>query len=64
LSGERKHTTTAYLTFVALDEAGNPQAAPPLIGETPEDARHFREALARRKLRLQQATVVAKDSNE
>jgi acyl-CoA hydrolase len=52
LSGLRKHTTSAYLTFVALDEARNPQAAPPLISETPEDRRRFREALARRKLRL------------
>src|SRR3984957_11163010 len=52
LSGQRKHTTSAYLTFVALDEARNPQPAPPLICETPEDRRRFREALARRKMRL------------
>jgi acyl-CoA hydrolase len=52
LSGVRKHTTSAYLTFVALDEAGNPQAAPPLLCETPEDKRRFREALSRRKIRL------------
>lgn len=52
LSGQRKHTTSAYLTFVSLDEARNPQPAPPLICETPEDRRRFREALARRKMRL------------
>jgi acyl-CoA hydrolase len=54
LSGERKHTTSAYLTFVALDEARNPQPAPALICETPDDWRRFRQALARRKMRLRQ----------
>ena len=52
LSGQRKHTTSAYLTFVALDEAHNPQAVPPLICETAEDKRRFAQALARRKFRL------------
>src|SRR6202161_306350 len=54
LSGQRKHTTSAYLTFVALEEARNPQAAPPLICETADDWRRFRQALARRKMRLRQ----------
>jgi acyl-CoA hydrolase len=52
LTGERKHTTTAYVTFVALDPNGRPKPAPPLILETPEDRRRFREALARRRIRL------------
>jgi acyl-CoA hydrolase len=52
LSGQRKHTTSAYLTFVTLDEARNPQAAPALICETADDKRRFRDALARRKMRL------------
>jgi acyl-CoA hydrolase len=52
LSGQRKHTTSAYLTFVALDEAGNPQAVRPLICESEDDHRRFRQALARRKMRL------------
>jgi acyl-CoA hydrolase len=52
LTGERKHTTTAYVTFVALDPNGRPKLAPPLILETPEDRRRFREALARRRIRL------------
>jgi acyl-CoA hydrolase len=52
LSGERKHTTSAYLTYVAVDAEGRPIPVPPLICETPDDRRRFREALARRKTRL------------
>ena len=52
LTGELKHTTSAYSTFVALDETHQPIAAPPLICETDEDRRRYREALSRRKARL------------
>ncbi len=52
LTGERKHTTTAYVTFVAIDEAGQPKPVRPLILQTAEDRRRFREALARRRIRL------------
>ena len=50
--GERKHTTTAFLTFVALDEIGNPCPVPPVILKTQEERRRFREAGERRKARL------------
>jgi acyl-CoA hydrolase len=52
LTGERKHTTTAYVTFVAIDETGRPKPVRPLVLETAEDRRRFREALARRRIRL------------
>ncbi len=52
LTGERKHTTSAYVTFVAIDEAGRPKPVRPLICQTAEDRRRFREALARRRIRL------------
>ena len=52
LTGERKHTTTAYVTFVAIDVNGRPKPVPPLILETAGDRRRFREALARRRIRL------------
>src|SRR5437879_8283802 len=52
LTGEKKHTTSAYVTFVALDENHTPSPLPPLSCETPEDRRRFREALVRRKYRL------------
>ncbi len=50
--GERKHTTTAFLTFVALDESGNPSPVPPVIVKTQEERRRYREAGERRKARL------------
>ena len=52
LTGERKHTTTAYVTFVAIDEAGRPKPVPPLILKTAVERRRYREALVRRRIRL------------
>jgi len=53
ITGERKHTTTAYVTFVALDEHTKlPKAVPPLILKTTEEKRRWREAGERRKYRL------------
>jgi acyl-CoA hydrolase len=52
LTGERKHTSSAFVTFVAIDENRVPRAAPPLILETDDDRRRFREAGERRRVRL------------
>jgi acyl-CoA hydrolase len=53
LTGERKHTTSAYVTFVAIDENTRlPKVVPPLILRTPEEKRRHREAGERRKIRL------------
>src|SRR3989454_11715015 len=52
LTGERKHTTTAYVPFVAIDEAGRPKPVPPLILKTAVERRRYREALIRRRIRL------------
>jgi len=53
MTGERKHTTTAYVTFVAIDEnTRKPKVVPPLILKTAEERRRFREAAERRKTRL------------
>jgi acyl-CoA hydrolase len=53
LTGEHKHTTTAYVTFVAIDEhTRKPKVVPPLILKTAEERRRFREAAERRKTRL------------
>jgi acyl-CoA hydrolase len=53
LTGERKHTTSAYVTFVAIDENRQPHAVPPLILETKDDERRFRQAGERRRIRLE-----------
>lgn len=53
LTGERKHTTTAYVTFVAIDEhTKKPKQVRPLLLKTAEERRRFREAAERRKTRL------------
>src|SRR3984885_4948403 len=44
ITGERKHTSRAYVTFVAIDLNRQPHEVPPLILETEEDRRRFREA--------------------
>jgi acyl-CoA hydrolase len=51
-SGECLHTSTAYLTMVALSEDGRPTAVVPLAPETPEELRREREAQLRRDNRL------------
>ena len=50
--GEVRHTSTAYLTMVALDEQGEPTPVPPLIAESDEEVRRNREAEVRRANRL------------
>jgi acyl-CoA hydrolase len=52
ITGERKHTCSAYLTFVALDEHRRPIAVPPVIPETEDEQRRYREAGDRREYRL------------
>ena len=52
MTGSRRHTTTAYLTMVALDDGGGPAAIPPLLALTPTETRRNREAELRRTNRL------------
>ncbi len=53
LTGVRKHTTTAFVTFVAIDEhTGKIKLVPPLILKTAAERRRYREAGERRKVRL------------
>jgi acyl-CoA hydrolase len=47
-----RHTSTAYLTMVAVDERGEPIEVPDLIPETPNEERRRREAETRRRNRL------------
>ena len=55
-TGEIRHTASAYLTFVALDEQFRPRSVPPLILETDQDRRRNRQAMARRQVRLAEKT--------
>ena len=51
-TGERRHTSAAYLTMVALDDEGKPVPVPPLVAETEDERRRQREAELRRANRL------------
>jgi len=52
LTGEKLHTCSAYLTFVAVDRAGKSIPVLPVIPETEEERRRYREAGERRENRL------------
>ncbi|MCB9677514.1 MAG: acyl-CoA thioesterase [Alphaproteobacteria bacterium] len=51
-TGERVHTSTAYLTMVALDDAFRPRRVPSLVPQTPLEQRRFEDAEHRRQVRL------------
>jgi len=53
LGGERRHTTSAYLVMVALDDDGRPTAIPPLLPESDEDRRRQAQGRIRRQLRME-----------
>ncbi len=59
-TGEVRHTNTAYLTMVALDEEGNPTAVPPVTAHTPDEARRMREAELRRANRLAERSEIVR----
>jgi acyl-CoA hydrolase len=52
LTGEKLHTCSAYLTFVALDANGKAMEVPPVIPETEEEQRRYEQAGERREYRL------------
>jgi acyl-CoA hydrolase len=52
LTGIKLHTCSAYLTFVALDENRKATEIPPVIPESEEQQRRYREAGERREYRL------------
>jgi acyl-CoA hydrolase len=51
-TGEVRHTNTAYLTMVAVDDQGRPTSVPALITGSPEEQRREIEAQLRRSNRL------------
>ena len=56
-SGDRNLTTRAYVTMVAVDDAGRPRKVPRLLAVDEEEERRAVEAALRRKVRLQNATT-------
>jgi len=51
MTGERHHTSSAYVVMVAQDEAGVPVEVPPVLAETPEQRRRMAAAKIRRAQR-------------
>src|SRR4051812_18487399 len=58
--GERRQATRAYLTFVAVDDAGRPRPVPPLKAESAEEKRRFEDASHRRAERLRERRAMEK----
>jgi acyl-CoA hydrolase len=64
-TGEAHHTNTAYLTMVALDDAGRPAEVPQLQAVSPDEQRRMREAELRRGNRLEErAEILARRAQE
>jgi acyl-CoA hydrolase len=52
-TGDVRHTSSAYLTFVAIDDDGNRIPVPQVIPESADEIRRWRKAEERRKYRLE-----------
>ena len=57
LTGQRRHTNSCYVTYVAIDEHGKPSPVPPVLPETEEERRRFRAGEERRRRRLEERKV-------
>ena len=63
-TGDRLHTSTAYLTMVALDEDGRPTEVPPITPESVDEERRQREAQLRRDNRLAERETILEGRSE
>ncbi|MGH7569497.1 MAG: acyl-CoA thioesterase [Gemmatimonadales bacterium] len=52
MSGDKRHTNSCYVTYVALDEKGEPTPVPPIVPETPDEKRRYERAAQRRASRV------------
>jgi len=51
-TGEKRHTNSCYLTYVALDDDGSPVEVPPVVPETADEKRRYDRAAQRRASRV------------
>jgi acyl-CoA hydrolase len=63
-TGERRHTSTAYMTMVALDDEAKPTPVPPVAPETEDERRRQREAELRRANRLAERDQILGERDE
>jgi acyl-CoA hydrolase len=52
VTGKRTHTSSAYVTYVAIDENNQPHAVPPVLPRTTAERHRYRQAGVRRRIRL------------
>jgi acyl-CoA hydrolase len=52
LTGDKRHTNSCYVTYVALDEGGVPTEVPPIAPETADERRRYDRAAQRRTNRV------------
>ena len=64
LTGLRRRTSRAFLTFVAIDREGNKLRIPPLLVEDDEERRVCEQAQGRRAARLVRKAEVEKADSE
>ncbi|HYO84199.1 MAG TPA: acyl-CoA thioesterase [Bryobacteraceae bacterium] len=60
-TGDRRHTSSAYLTFVALGPNNERVPVPPVIPETDDEKRRYEDAGTRREWRLAQRKTTRRD---
>jgi acyl-CoA hydrolase len=63
-TGELRHTNTAFLTMVALDDAGKPAPVPPIVPDGPDALRRQNEAQLRRTHRLAEREAIMRARSE
>lgn len=61
ITGEHIHTSTAYATFVAVNDHGKPTPVPAISPKTAEEKRRYKEAIQRRKARMRLAQELKKE---
>ncbi|XP_042640012.1 acyl-coenzyme A thioesterase 11 isoform X2 [Tyto alba] len=59
MSISRRHINSAFMTFVVLDQEGRPRTLPMVTPEPGDGERRYREASARKKIRLDRKYVVS-----
>jgi acyl-CoA hydrolase len=64
MTGERRHTSSAYVVMVALDDEARPVTVPPVLASTPDETRRMAAAKIRRSQRKQLEHALKESADE